>query len=255
MENLDLSNLIITKIYSVSCLYSPAQKSAKRRSRPHWALVLKYEGETVYTHNGEQMISDATHPYLLPKGCSYDWLCTKAGHCYTVEFECELMYPHPIRLPIKSCEKLLKLYREAERKSAIHAPFNKLEGIRDAYSLLLCALQGDQETYLPRQKQSKIAPAIDYIAQNYHTSLSNDTLAALTGLSTVYFRKLFTETMGISPIAYVHRLRITKAKEMLKSDYGTLGDVAAALGYLNLYDFSRDFKKHTGISPSKYAKG
>jgi len=77
-------------------------------------------------------------------------------------------------------------------------------------------------------------------------------LAEMTGMSAVYFRKLFTEIMGISPIAYVHELRIRKAKEMLRSDHGTLTDVALSLGYANLYDFSRDFKRHTGVAPSQY---
>ena len=58
--------------------------------------------------------------------------------------------------------------------------------------------------------------------------------------------------IGESPIAYVKRLRIEKAKEMLGSDYGTLSDIASILGYASLYDFSRDFKKQTGIPPSKY---
>jgi len=58
--------------------------------------------------------------------------------------------------------------------------------------------------------------------------------------------------MGVSPITYAKQLRIEKAKEMLKSDYGTLSDIAQSLGYSSLYDFSRDFKKHTGVAPSKY---
>ena len=58
--------------------------------------------------------------------------------------------------------------------------------------------------------------------------------------------------MGTSPISYVHELRIKKAKEMLKSDYGSITDIAQSLGYLNIYDFSRTFKKYVGISPSKY---
>jgi len=82
--------------------------------------------------------------------------------------------------------------------------------------------------------------------------MKNEDLAKLTGLSTIYFRRLFTEVFGVSPIAYVHKLRIKKAKEMLKSDYGNITDIAQSLGYLNIYDFSRAFKKHTGISPSKY---
>ena len=37
---------------------------------------------------------------------------------------------------------------------------------------------------------------------------------------------------------------IKKAKEMLKSDYGSISEIAESLGYLNIYDFSRIFKKH-----------
>ena len=83
--------------------------------------------------------------------------------------------------------------------------------------------------------------------------MTNDQLAALTGLSTVYFRKLFVRVTGVSPMTYARKLRISKAKEMLKSDYGTLSDIAQSLGYSSLYDFSRDFKTHVGVSPSKYS--
>jgi len=41
---------------------------------------------------------------------------------------------------------------------------------------------------------------------------------------------------------------------MLNSDYGSISDIAQSLGYLNIYDFSRAFKKYVGISPSKYEK-
>ena len=128
----------------------------------------------------------------------------------------------------------------------------EMESVRDTYSILLALIQAITERYSSSEMQQKIAPAIKYISQNYYKSITNDSLAAITGLSTVYFRKLFTSIMGVSPITYVHQFRTEKAKEMLGSDYGTLSDIAQSLGYPSLYDFSRDFKKHTGIAPSKY---
>jgi len=106
--------------------------------------------------------------------------------------------------------------------------------------------------YTPNSKQQKLVPAVDYIAENYTKKIKNADLAKLTGLSTDYFRKIFSQTYGMSPMEYIHNLRMKKAKELLKSDYVSITDIAISLGYDTIYDFSRSFKKTTGISPSKY---
>ncbi len=53
-----LSNLIITKIHSVSTMYTEKGTGSKRKKRPLWALVIKYEGETRYKSNGKEYISN-----------------------------------------------------------------------------------------------------------------------------------------------------------------------------------------------------
>lgn len=251
--NIDiLSDLIITKVYSISTMYTPENTKLKRNDRQRWAVVIKYEGETVYTSGGKRILSDLNHIVILPRGCSYDWQCTKSGHFSVIEFESEPTYMEPISFSVKNGEKILKMFKESEHKRNLKKPMMELESIRDTYSILLALAQSEPERYLPTKKQQMIAPAIEYISQHYNENITNDSLAMLTGLSNVYFRKLFTDIIGVSPIAYVHKLRIEKAKEMLKSDYGTLSDIAQSLGYSSLYDFSRDFKKHTNLSPSKY---
>ncbi len=84
--------------------------------------------------------------------------------------------------------------------------------------------------------------------------MNNDCLAALAGMSTVYFRRLFKDIYGISPMEYVKTLKMKKAEELLFGDYGSVTDVAVSLGYKSIYDFSRDFKKHMGVCPYKYTK-
>lgn len=247
-----LSNLVITKIYSVSTMYNPRHAGAKRIDRPCWALIFKYEGETVYTANGKHYVSDALHPTLLPKGASYHWECTKSGHYSIIEFDCEQTHTEPISFTLKSGEKLLNAFKDLEYKRTLNKPSQWIASVRDAYSILLLLASTAESEYIPGEKQEKLAPAIEYISKNYNRPLTNELLAAQAGLSTVYFRKLFTKIFGTSPIAYAHALRIQKAKEMLGSDYGSLSDVAQSLGYASLYDFSRDFKKHVGIPPSKY---
>ncbi len=247
-----LSNLVITQVYSVSSLYTPRNTKMKKNDRPHWAIVIKYEGETVYTSGGKRLVSDLNHVLILPKGCSYDWECTESGHFSIIEFECDQTYHEPLSFPVKHGEKVLRLFKDLEYKRNLRGPMFEAESIHDTYSIILSLASSTLDKYVPDSKREKIEPAIAYISQNFDKPITNDMLASIVGMSTVYFRKLFTEVMETSPISYTKQLRIEKAKEMLKSDYGTLTDIAQSLGYANLYDFSRDFKKHTGVAPSKY---
>jgi YesN/AraC family two-component response regulator len=233
-------------------MYNEKNIKSKRINRPHWAIIIKYEGETVYKANGRTYISNKENIAILPKGSSYEWLCTKSGHVATIEFDCETMCSDIFSFRVKDGEKILKLFKELEYKRTMKNPIYKMESIRDCYTIILNLIQAEKRSYLPSCKLQKITPAMDYIAKNYSRNITNDELANLIGVSTVYFRKLFTEVVGTSPIAYVHKLRIKKAKEMLKSDYGSISDIAYSLGYLSVYDFSRTFKKHTGIPPSKF---
>ena len=95
---------------------------------------------------------------------------------------------------------------------------------------------------------------MDYLIQNYTHPLTNDELSAQTEFSTSYFRKLFHDVYGVSPLEYLQNLRISKAKEMLRNNVGSISEIAASLGYANIYDFSRTFKRETGLSPSAYAR-
>lgn len=248
--------MIITKVLSVSTTYTPKNAGRLRKDRPQWAVSFKFEGETVYTTGEKRFLSDASHIAILPKGCSYYWQCTKAGHVSMIEFESAEVYSEPLIFPVKNSEKIAKIFNGLEYQRNLKRPFSELESIRDTYSIILslCLSQNDPEKYVSGDKLQKILPAVKYLSQNYNKSITNDRLAALTGVSTAYFRRLFSEAMHTSPIAYAHKLRIEKAKELLKSDYGTLSDLARSLGYANLYDFSRDFKNHTGVAPSKYEK-
>lgn len=252
MADFDLSNMVIKNVISVTTMYSPDGAGSKRSNRQRWAVMLKYEGETVYFCNGKSYLSNMEHAVLLPRGCSYEWQCKREGHFMALELECDGEYCEPIVFTLQNSEKLLKILKTMESHRNRAAKSTRLESIRDAYSVLLLLHESSADRYYPNEKRDRLAPAMDFISHHFTDPIKNDTLAEMCGVSNVYFRKLFTVVYGTSPIAYARDLRIRKAKEMLRGDYSSLSDIAFSLGYPSLYDFSRDFKKHTGVPPSKY---
>jgi AraC-like DNA-binding protein len=107
--------------------------------------------------------------------------------------------------------------------------------------------------HTPQKASDKyINSAITYMEYSYMNGITASDVSGYLGIERTYFYRIFKESLGISPTEYLLNLRIEKAKEILKSDHESLSDIALALGYSNLFDFSRDFKKHTGVAPSKY---
>ncbi len=244
-----LSRLTNVRLLAVYSLSTQAGAGAKRDCRASFAIEYKYEGETVLFRDGERYLSNASNAIVLPKGSGYEWRCTQSGRCLVVEFDCEESCETPFSVPVKNGEKLLSMIRDLEYKRTLGRPLSDIESMRDLYDVLLFLARSESARYTGSEQQRRIALALDYIAKNYDKKIKNDELAAVAGVSTVYFRRLFTETVGQSPIDYVQTLRIGKAREMLAGDYGSVTDIAEALGYQSIYDFSRAFKKQTGVSP------
>ena len=249
-----LSNLVVKRVLSVNTIFSDKGACAKREKRANWAIILKYEGETEYKCGGKTFISNNENAILLPKGSNYEWECKKSGRFYTIEFSCDLACEEIFSFPVSSYEKLIKSFKQIEYNLITKKQFYKLETVKLTYDILLGLISSSTKSYVPKDKREKIQIALDFMAENYSSNITNDALAALTPFSTVYFRKLFTEMTGLSPMSYLRTIRINKAKQMLKSDYGSISDIAVSLGYSNIYEFSRTFKRHTGLSPTEYLK-
>ena len=254
---MDFSTLTVTGVHSAHKLFNDTDAASYRENRPSTAIFLRFEGETEYRFGPHRLISDLTHPVILPRGSSYHWHCLERGSCLYVEFDTDLTAPHPIGFCISDPARLHTLLQRLEQLSRRRPPHFQLAARAMVYEALhlLFSSQTESSPYLPSGKARQIRPALEYMHTHYSDPASNGQLAALCGISTVYFRKLFAAAHGTSPIRYLHRLRIEKAKEMLKSDYGTLSDIALAVGYPNVFHFSKIFKNLTGISPGAYAKG
>jgi len=79
-------------------------------------------------------------------------------------------------------------------------------------------------------------------------------LAGRAGYSSAHFSRIFRELMGQSPRDFQVSARIDRARQMLSESSLTVSQIAGALGYRDVYFFSRQFKQRTGRSPTAYRR-
>lgn len=92
----------------------------------------------------------------------------------------------------------------------------------------------------------------EYINNNYNKNFTVEQLSRMTGFSVSYFRSLFKRATGMTTVEYHNYVRIAKAKDLLLSHSCNVTETASAVGFNDIYYFSRLFKKITGKSPSDY---
>jgi len=77
-------------------------------------------------------------------------------------------------------------------------------------------------------------------------------LATAVNLSPYYFARAFKHTTGVAPHRYQLRLRIDRAKELLRDTQLSVTEVALRVGYGSSQTLAREFRKEVGISPVRY---
>ncbi|SFJ51244.1 Cupin domain-containing protein [Paenibacillus sp. UNC496MF] len=79
-----------------------------------------------------------------------------------------------------------------------------------------------------------------------------ETYAEGLGLSRGYFFELFKRTTGASPIHYMNRFLVNRAKDDLRSSNLTVAQIAEKYGFSSVHYFSRLFRRHAGKSPQAF---
>jgi len=93
-----------------------------------------------------------------------------------------------------------------------------------------------------------------YMRENLNRPLTGGELAAQLSLSAGHFNRAFKETFEESPHAYIVRLRLEMAQEMMLSTAEPLGQIAFACGFADQSHFSKAFRRRVGASPNAWRR-
>lgn len=105
-----------------------------------------------------------------------------------------------------------------------------------------------------KETKMKTALIIKYMEQHINSNLTISQICEACNFTQSSISKFFKAETGWSLMEYFHRLKVEKAKNMIREGKGNISIIAAQLGYSTIHYFSRQFKQISGMSPSEYSK-
>lgn len=119
---------------------------------------------------------------------------------------------------------------------------------------------GAAEARLPPEaryetRETRIVSILKTMEENLEEPLSSVRLAASVSLSQRQMERLFRRELATTPRELYQRLRLERAERLLEYGGMNVREVAMACGYTSLAQFSRSFKAHRGVPPSRLAAG
>lgn len=103
------------------------------------------------------------------------------------------------------------------------------------------------------QAVQKLAPALEYIDQNYGMQeLSLENVSNVIGLNPAYFCRLFKRATGHGFTEYLNYVRITKSETLLRNTSLSILDISLEVGFSSVSYYNRIFKRMKNCTPSIY---
>jgi AraC-like DNA-binding protein len=122
---------------------------------------------------------------------------------------------------------------------------------REIVYRLLMSSQGTRLRHALRNdgRLTRMNKAIEWIKDRYDTAFRIDELAAHVHMSSSSLHQHFKDATTLSPLQYQKRLRLIEARRLLMQRGGDVRVVASAVGYDNLSQFHREYKRLFGHPP------
>ncbi len=219
--------------------------------RAYWLLHYVVSGIGVFRRGKKSHSVTAGEFFVIPpyEEISYEADKDDPWQYIWIGFTAEAPLPKALEKPVVRCNEAGRIFEDMKR-------CHTMEAGRGAFLTakiweLMAALAEQQKP----KKSDHIEQALGHIHAQYMTGISVGELADRLNLDRSYFYTLFKEQVGVSPQEYIVQYRMDQAAKFM-TEYGQSPSAAAlSVGYTDIYQFSKMFKRRFGVSPRAYKKG
>lgn len=245
----------IEKVNIDSVLYGNASLLKTYTDRPTHGFVFKLSGRSRYIIGQKALLFPENTILFLPKGTDYtvQKLTDGESRYGLVNFRAELDAPEPRLYCPDDFSKAEAALEDMARLWLFPSEENHFAGLSLFYRLLAVITGAEKMPGTDPGRRRLLEPAIRYLETHiFDPELRTEQLAAMCGISHVYFRKVFGAEFGVSPKSYIIAKRLNQARTILRmGEYTHIYEVAETVGYTDALYFSRAYKKRFGVNPGE----
>lgn len=147
---------------------------------------------------------------------------------------------------------LLKPFSNDEFISSISKTMKKLKNGKIDFQGEVKELPEEASNYHNRDNSDIVEKSKKYIQMNYRREISLEEIASHVAMSSFYFSRIFSKHEGITYKDYLIKLRMEKAKQLIKEGKKSIKEISLEVGYVDQNYFSRAFKKYFNKSPKEF---
>ena len=231
------------------------------RSRAIFHYIYSGKGRLVLEN--KEFLLEANQGFLIPAGkkafykaddsdpWSYSWLHIGGPKMLEVYKEAGLNSEQPVFIPSGDYEIITKIFDDIKNNSEKeYYCYGKLYEFSDylvRYSINRTNSNADSQL-------DYIKKIINYIQLKHSEPIQVTDIANACGLNRSYLTRLFKEATGLSIQEYLMQYRMKSAMKLMEDPALSIQYISFAVGYNDVFTFSKAFKKHVGQSPSEYRK-
>ena len=247
---MNCENFIITKFNNIYTANDQKGKLIELKDRYCACFIVPLSGSIKFTYDGGSVMADSSHPVFIPEGLSYKNECLEDAKSLVFGFHTLDKYQFPHVLSQISHSLAVEKYEVIEKALISDTRENSMVVLSELYSLA-------SRLFSVSEKLSSgdviIKKATEFICSNYNApTLTVSVVAGQCFVSEIYLRKLFNEKLRTTPFKFITKIRMTRARDLARERI-PIKEIAIAVGFSDIYQFSRAYKKYFGYSPSETA--
>ena len=120
------------------------------------------------------------------------------------------------------------------------------------YQLIGLFYQNSLLEFRTQPKNASVKKIVDYLEENYAQELNAASLCEKFGYTEAHLCRKFKQATGLSPMVYLKIYRLEMASRKQKNRETSISDLAADCGFSDANYFTRCFKAHFGVPPTRY---